>query len=40
MKNSRVYVDVMNSENEVVVIMKNISAYKIDFKKYKMILNN
>ena len=31
MKNSRVYIDVINSENEVIVIMKNISAYQIDF---------
>lgn len=31
MENSRVYIDVVNSENHVMVIMKNISAYQIDF---------
>jgi signal transduction histidine kinase len=31
MKNSRVYINVINNEDDVVVIMKNISAYQIDF---------
>ncbi|MDU6364477.1 MAG: histidine kinase dimerization/phospho-acceptor domain-containing protein [Clostridium sp.] len=37
MKNSRVYIDVINSENEVKVIMKNISAYQIDFTSEEII---
>ncbi|WP_291648897.1 sensor histidine kinase [Clostridium sp.] len=37
MKNSRVYIDVINSENEVVVVMKNISAYQIDFTSEEII---
>lgn len=37
MKNSRVYIDVINSENEVRVIMKNISAYQIDFTSEEII---
>ncbi len=37
MKNSRVYIDVINSENEVIVIMKNISAYQIDFTSEEII---
>ena len=37
MQNSRVYIDVINSENEVVVIMKNISAYQIDFTSEEII---
>ena len=37
MKNSRVYIDVINIENEVKVIMKNISAYQIDFTSEEII---
>lgn len=37
MKNSRVYIDVINSENEVIVIMKNISSYQIDFNSEEII---
>ena len=37
MKNSRVYIDIINSENEVVVVMKNISAYQIDFNSEEII---
>lgn len=31
MKNSRVYIEILNDESYVTVIMKNISAYQIDF---------
>ena len=31
MKNSRVYIEILNDENYVTVVMKNISAYQIDF---------
>lgn len=37
MKNSRVYIDVINNEDDVVVIMKNISAYQIDFTSDEII---
>lgn len=37
MKNSRVYIDVINNENDVIVIMKNISAYQIDFTAEEII---
>lgn len=37
MKNSRVYIDVINMENEIIVIMKNISAYQIDFTSEEII---
>lgn len=31
MKNSRVYIEIINDESYVTVVMKNISAYQIDF---------
>ncbi|MBS5940066.1 sensor histidine kinase [Clostridium sp.] len=31
MKNSRVYIEIINDENYATVVMKNISAYQIDF---------
>lgn len=31
MKNSRVYIEILNDENYVTVVMKNISSYQIDF---------
>lgn len=37
MKNSRVYIDVINNEEDVMVIMKNISAYQIDFSSEEII---
>ncbi|MGG7145100.1 sensor histidine kinase [Clostridium nigeriense] len=37
MKNSRVYIDVINNEDDVIVVMKNISAYQIDFKAEEVI---
>ncbi|MGG7215111.1 sensor histidine kinase [Clostridium nigeriense] len=37
MKNSRVYIDVINNEDDVIVIMKNISAYQINFTEEEII---
>ncbi|WP_294168906.1 sensor histidine kinase KdpD [uncultured Clostridium sp.] len=37
MKNSRVYIDVINNEDEVIIILKNISAYQIDFSSEEIV---
>ncbi|NLZ33453.1 MAG: HAMP domain-containing histidine kinase [Clostridiales bacterium] len=37
MKNSRVYVDINNKENEVEIILKNISANEIDFTEEEIV---
>ncbi|WP_425544843.1 ATP-binding protein [Clostridium sartagoforme] len=31
MRNSRVYIEVISNDEEVIVIMKNISSYQLDF---------
>ena len=37
MKNSRVYIDVINNGDEVIIILKNISAYQIDFSSEEIV---
>lgn len=37
MKGSRVYIEVINNKNEVTVVMKNISAYEINFTAEEII---
>ncbi|MGL5087341.1 MAG: ATP-binding protein, partial [Clostridium sp.] len=37
MENSRVYIDVIKNEDNVQIVMKNISAYQLDFTEEEVV---